>query len=651
MAQPGVVSDSLIAGIVAAYTDAEERLIALMAAKTKQGLDAPEWAEKRLTVVQEYRKQAERIAQTAAGKAADAAAASIQVAYNTGHVQAVAELSEMLRIADTSDLGGQVDLQAMGRLQAEARTLAIAPAAGMVEQTTAVLNTITMEAVAPAMLGADTRRSMAQQALDRMADRGITGFTDRAGRRWALDGYVEMAMRTQMTNATIAGHTARLQQFGHDLVVVSAHQHGCDLCAPFEGKVLSLSGAVVGSVTRPSLLDDEPVTVNVYATVDDARQRGLFHPNCVVADTDVLAAGGIRATDSSWYEGDMIVIKTALGNELTITPNHPVLTDKGWVAAGELAVGANLVRDPRQVEREEPVGPHEQLEPTLIGDIHRAFVESSAVPPVSVPTTAHDFHGDGGHGNVEIVFADSLLLDRIKVCEETGKRSLIVGSVGEVALANLGPVAEFPLSSGNTANSIVGGGNVGEPLLGGHSGEVSSLRFASADRLITLAAQPVAEPALGHSYGCSSFLLGEFAGKVSLDSVVEVSRIRSWAGHVYNLESEGGWYGANSIVVHNCAHTYAAWQPGMTTLLEGGGPYDPAMYKAQQDLRYLERGVRRWKRRAEAALDDDTARMAKAKVREWQGRIRTHVDATGVPRLRHREQIGHGRIIGRGTPR
>src|SRR5690625_3422485 len=145
MSKPGVVNEALIAGVPTAYTDPEERLTALMAAKTGQGVDAPGGAERGLTVVQEYRRQAERIAHTAAGRAADAAAASVQVAYNSAQVDAVAELSEMLRRPDSRDLGGQVDLQAMGRLQAEARTLAVAPAAGTVEQTTAVLNTITME--------------------------------------------------------------------------------------------------------------------------------------------------------------------------------------------------------------------------------------------------------------------------------------------------------------------------------------------------------------------------------------------------------------------------------------------------------------------------------------------------------------------------
>jgi len=39
------------------------------------------------------------------------------------------------------------------------------------------------------------------------------------------------------------------------------------------------------------------------------------------------------------------------------------------------------------------------------------------------------------------------------------------------------------------------------------------------------------------------------------------------------------------------------------------------------------------------ALDDLEAAKARAKVREWQGRLREHTEAYDLRRLRYREQI------------
>ena len=45
------------------------------------------------------------------------------------------------------------------------------------------------------LVGHEDRRRTAQRAWERLLSRGVTGFTDRAGRRWELASYVEMATR------------------------------------------------------------------------------------------------------------------------------------------------------------------------------------------------------------------------------------------------------------------------------------------------------------------------------------------------------------------------------------------------------------------------------------------------------------------------
>jgi hypothetical protein len=75
--------------------------------------------------------------------------------------------------------------------------------------------------------------------------------------------YAEMVARTSTMEAHLQGTTNRLLEHGHDLVKVSKHANPCKKCVPWEGKVLSITGKTSG-----------------YKTLDEARESGLFHPNC-----------------------------------------------------------------------------------------------------------------------------------------------------------------------------------------------------------------------------------------------------------------------------------------------------------------------------------------------------------------------------------
>lgn len=68
-------------------------------------------------------------------------------------------------------------------------------------------------------------------------------------------------------------------------------------------------------------------------------------------------------------------------------------------------------------------------------------------------------------------------------------------------------------------------------------------------------------------------------------------------------------------------------------------PVDPVMREDREQLRYLERGVRQWKRREVAALTPAAKKAAGVKVRLWQSRIRQHVATTNTVRKPYREQI------------
>jgi hypothetical protein len=111
--------------------------------------------------------------------------------------------------------------------------------------------------------GVDTRRQAAQRALNKFANRGITGFVDDAGRSWNLSSYAEMATRSTSGRAAINGLTNRAKDNNRDLVIVSEHGEECVLCRPWERQVLSISG-----------------NNNDYPSLSEAQLGGLFHANC-----------------------------------------------------------------------------------------------------------------------------------------------------------------------------------------------------------------------------------------------------------------------------------------------------------------------------------------------------------------------------------
>src|SRR5690606_25442364 len=120
-----------------------------------------------------------------------------------------------------------------------------------------------------------------QAAWAALIDRGIVSFTDRAGRRWRLSSYVEVIGRTNVARAAVQGQPDRLRGLGQDLVIVSDSPRECPKCRPWERKILSISGRTRGRVqVEHATRDGEYVTVDVAGSLDEARSRGLQHPNC-----------------------------------------------------------------------------------------------------------------------------------------------------------------------------------------------------------------------------------------------------------------------------------------------------------------------------------------------------------------------------------
>ena len=111
----------------------------------------------------------------------------------------------------------------------------------------------------------EQREQLAAQLLKVLKENGISFFYDKAGRKWKIENYVKMRTMTELVQAQRMSFFTRATQFGVDLVRIKhLNLHPtCELCAPFENKILSISGKTQG-----------------YMTLGEASMRGLFHNNC-----------------------------------------------------------------------------------------------------------------------------------------------------------------------------------------------------------------------------------------------------------------------------------------------------------------------------------------------------------------------------------
>mgnify|MGYP001547985512 CR=1 FL=1 len=130
------------------------------------------------------------------------------------------------------------------------------------------------------LLGVTTSRVQQAAAVQRFLAEGITGFVDKANRRWTIGSYAEMAGRTTVNRAFNDAGIWRMGQSGIHLVTVVRGLDSCKKCAAWAGKILSTDGTPAGPRILPHATRSESVTVNVAGTVEEARAAGWGHPNC-----------------------------------------------------------------------------------------------------------------------------------------------------------------------------------------------------------------------------------------------------------------------------------------------------------------------------------------------------------------------------------
>lgn len=331
--------------------------------------------------------------------------------------------------------------------------------------------------------------------------------------------------------------------------------------------------------------------------------------NCVLPGTFI--SGRPQVILRSLYAGEVVEIETRRGNRVTVTVNHPVLTDKGIVPAHALKVGDHVIGERAQIEGGSPGRqPQHEQGKARIEDVFDAFAAHGS--GWSYRARPFDFDGDGRFLREKVDFVE--VLDPLPPSLGPTRDAPVMADAEAAFGQN---VAQLDLETAGVPRAmpgaLVSGSADRSPSLRelpldrravfAHRAPLEGLGFGSATRLESVPAKhrrdhrPVTAVALGqredglarqvsaydvrlaahrqralrigdaaqldavlpenarhdlvrNAEFCRELAAGS-AGEVAPDEIVHLRRFE-YVGHVYDLQDERGWFNSGGVLSRNC---------------------------------------------------------------------------------------------------
>lgn len=245
------------------YADAELNTITAITKALKKNKNSPVWAELKLRDLNRV-KQSIRVDVIAElQKSNEKVFSAVEEAYKKGQHSAEVDLRKIMPNDEIVTGFSATNQRAVTALATETVNKLNSTHLRILRTVDDVYRQAVTEGVSGVVTGTQTRLQAAQRVMNTFANKGVTGFIDNSGRAWNLSTYAEMATRSASGRAALTGHIDRAAENGKDLVIVSDHAEECNLCRPWEGEILSISG-----------------NSDKYPAYTEALLDGLFHPNC-----------------------------------------------------------------------------------------------------------------------------------------------------------------------------------------------------------------------------------------------------------------------------------------------------------------------------------------------------------------------------------
>lgn len=157
------------------------------------------------------------------------------------------------------------------------------------------------------------------------------------------------------------------------------------------GNQYGIGGTNIFSFADPPIIEQVELKGGGAVPKPDG-QKGLPGQtyNCLPADARIISPFNNLRFYRRLYEGKLTSIVTSSKSVLKCTPNHPILTDKGWVGAGSLKIGDKIIKVKDDFVLSCTKYPQNTI-PT-IGELFDFF--GIAFNSKRVTHSAGDFHGD-----------------------------------------------------------------------------------------------------------------------------------------------------------------------------------------------------------------------------------------------------------------
>ena len=240
---------------------ASQRMLAAVAARLARGITQPGWAEAKARETQALADELRAIVTRLDRATPEMVLAALDDAYEIG--QRTAGFLGETHIRSRPQVVQQLAQRLVSNLQG-----AYMP---VLRSHLDLYRSVIAEGELDLATGTVVRRDVIAQAVDRFLAKGVDKFVDAAGNHWHLDAYARMAGRTVAGQTAVQGQLDEMVGRGKDLVIISDSARECATCRPWEGRILSVTGASLGQVVDGR---------RVEATVAQARGAGLWHPNC-----------------------------------------------------------------------------------------------------------------------------------------------------------------------------------------------------------------------------------------------------------------------------------------------------------------------------------------------------------------------------------
>jgi len=350
-------------------------------------------------------------------------------------------------------------------------------------------------------------------------------------------------------------------------------------------------------------LNDPPYIGDMYGSKIYGLPADL--PNCLPANSNVESFNGLNKLYRHRFTGVLTKLITESGEAIESTPNHPILTNRGWIACKDVKIGDYIVKARQQSSN--IIESNITNDITTIGELFDSAISLFGIEITRSSNTGLEFHSDITDSEIDIIditgslpseydaefskcFCEFILTCPDPLMMEIG--SFSDGSFDKFLMSSLGISDRFISSFGSVLSLFKSheahANNICLALVSyiatrfEQSFSDSSarnielfrdLKFAKSifigdnnlicRQIFTLMTRAfdfgnnktISADSLGEVIGINFKNFSDFnqsGGIIETFERVDNKIISEFSDHVYNLETKKNWYSSKGYIIHNC---------------------------------------------------------------------------------------------------